>query len=424
MTNLSPEMRATLPPPPSIATEKIGRPLADEPSPGAVRPLRVLMLLTQMEAGGAQNAAIKLAKGFEDKGHRVTIATMYDKGDYVSAFRSIHDLEVIDLRIQDLAQQGWFTRFVQAGRGLRNLWRLVRRRRFDVMLTFTHYSNFLGPLVGWAAGIPVRVSSQRGYLDSYPGWVKTLDRLVANSRFVDRMTVVSEAIHGYVVAEEGIHPAKVLTIYTGIDPENYRRAGDNSVRASIRADLGLDEGHAVIIHVARLHPLKGHEQVLRAAPRVLAEAPHCRFLLVGEGPLTQEIAERVRREGLTDKVLILGTRDDVRDLLAASDIMILPSLEEGFPNVVLEGMASGLPVVATAVGGVPELIIDGETGILIPAGDDEALTQGILRLVQCGEAAGAMGALGQARVMAQFSAARTVEQYHDLFTQLLAQKQR
>lgn len=406
--------------PAPVAAGQDARPAAE--TVPAARPLRVLMLLTQMEAGGSQNAAIKLALGLEALGHRTTIAAMYDKGGYVPAFRAAHALEIIDLRLRDLAQQGAVARAMQAGRGLGNLWRLARRGRYDILLTFTHYSNFLGPVVGRAAGIPVRIVSQRGFLDSYPRWVTALDRLITNSRLVDTMTVVSDAVRRYAVDEEHIHPSKVVTIYTGINAGRYRPADAAALRARVRAELGLDESHAVIVHVARLHWMKGHAHLLEAAPLVLAAAPHSRFLLVGDGPLQESLAAQIRDAGLADAVRLLGARDDVPRLLAAGDVMILPSLAEGLPNVVLEGMAAGLPVVASAVGGIPELVSDGETGLLTPAGDAEALADGILRLVEDRALAAGMGARGRARVETEFTDDQTTARYLELFTRFLARK--
>jgi glycosyltransferase involved in cell wall biosynthesis len=168
--------------------------------------------------------------------------------------------------------------------------------------------------------------------------------------------------------------------------------------------------------------MKGHAHVLAAAPRVLAQASHSRFLLVGDGPLQESLAMQIRDAGLDEAVRLLGARDDVPRLLAASDVMILPSLAEGLPNVVLEGMAAGLPVVASAVGGIPELVSDGETGLLTQAGDAEALAAGILRLVEDRALAAGLGARGRARVEAEFTDAQTTAHYLELFTRFLARK--
>lgn len=385
--------------------------------------IRVLLLLTQMEAGGAQKAAIKLTKGLETQGYQVTIATMYDKASYVPAYRKEYGVEIVDLQMKDASKQGSLLARAAAGcRGLLRLWRLMRREQYDVLLTFTHYSNFLGPAMGWMAGIPVRVSSQRSLLNSYPAWIRGADRIITNSPLVDKMTTVSEAVRSYAIQEENIHPSKVVAIHTGIDIQAYQTTDDALSRSLVRSSLGLDNSHVAVIVIARFHPVKGHAYLLEAIPSILDKAPHCRFLLVGEGPLEGELLTRIDELKLADKVFILGVRNDVPRLLAASDIMVLPSLEEGLPNVILEGMAAGLPVVATSMGGIPELVIDRTTGILIPPGNAKTLAESTLELVNDRQLAKEMGIQGQMRVMTTFTASQTTRQYADLFAQLLARK--
>ncbi len=386
---------------------------------------RVLLLLTQMEAGGAQKAAIKLTKGLETQGYQVTLATMYDKASYVPAYRKEYGVEIVDLKMRDASRQSNLLVQAAAGcRGLLYLWRLMRREQYDILLTFTHYSNLLGPIMGWMAGIPVRVSSQRSLLNSYPAWIRGADRIITNSPLVDKMTTVSEAVRSYAIQEENIHPSKVVAIHTGIDIQMHQTTENALSRSLVRSSLNLDNSHVVIIIVARFHPVKGHAYLLEAIPYILDKAPHCRFLLVGEGPLEGELSAQIDERKLTDKVFILGVRNDVPRLLTASDIMILPSLEEGLPNVILEGMAAGLPIVATSVGGIPELVIDRTTGILVPPGNANALAESTLELVNDRQLAKEMGAQGQMRVVTTFTAAQTTKQYVDLFTQLLAGKGR
>lgn len=386
------------------------------------RSLRVYMLLTQMEPGGAQNAAIKLARGLEAGGHTVTIGAMYDKAAYVPDFRQRFGVDLVDLGFADPRQPrglAWFGRRLS---GLGRLWRQLRHGDYDVLLTFTTYSNLIGPLVGWLAGVPVRVTSQRSLLDSYPGWLRTADRLVTNSRLVHKMTAVSNAVRDYSIHKQGIAPSKLLTIYTGIDTTLYQPANAAEIRAEARAELGLADDDVVVVQVGRLHPAKGYVYLLEAAPRVLARAPNCHFLFVGEGPLEGLLVTGIEAAGLADSIHLLGVRSDIPRVLLASDIMVLASVEEGLPNVVLEGMAAGLPVVATCVGGNPELVVDGVTGLLPPPADSVALADALLSLIEDPAEAQAIGANGRKRVATHFVATQTTAEYLSLFTQLLQSK--
>ncbi len=400
-------------------------PTSNTPAPARQsedRSLRVYMLLTQMEPGGAQNAAVKLAHGLESYGHSVTIGAMYDKAAYVPDFRQRFGVDLVDLGFADPRQQRGISQFARRLGGLGRLWRQLHHGNYDVLLTFTAYSNIIGPLVGWLAGVPVRVTSQRSLLDSYPGWLRTADRIVTNSRLVHKMTAVSNAVRDDSILNEGIAPAKVVTIYTGIDTSLYHPANATELRAEVRAELGLADDDIVVVQVGRLHPAKGYIYLLEAAPRVLSRAPNCHFLFVGEGPLEQSLATGIAASGLANSVHLLGVRSDIPRLLLAGDIMVLASVEEGLPNVILEGMATGLPVVATNVGGNPELVIDGVTGLLTPPADSPALADALLSLVDNPDKAWAMGMNGRERVAARFVATQTTAEYLALFAQLRRSK--
>jgi glycosyltransferase involved in cell wall biosynthesis len=171
--------------------------------------------------------------------------------------------------------------------------------------------------------------------------------------------------------------------------------------------------------VARMRPVKGHTFFLEAAARVSREIQDARFILVGDGPLRHEIEDRIARLGISDRVHLLGERSDASQLVASFDLAVLASLHEGLPNAVMEAMAAGVPVVATAVGGTRELIVDGETGYLVPPADVLALGERISFALQNEEISSAIAERGREFVTDRFAVERMVESVESLYDELL-----
>jgi glycosyltransferase involved in cell wall biosynthesis len=183
---------------------------------------------------------------------------------------------------------------------------------------------------------------------------------------------------------------------------------DPTARARVRAEFGLGDDPTLIV-VSRLHPDKGIQELLDATDKLRAEVPALRLLVVGDGAHRSPLEEQTRRLGLDDVAVFTGFRTDVTALLRAADVSVLPSHHENMPYSVLEAMAVGLPVVATAVGGVPEVVVDGETGILVPPGDAGPLKEALASLLRDRAAASAMGRAGLARVRARFTRRHMLE---------------
>lgn len=199
-------------------------------------------------------------------------------------------------------------------------------------------------------------------------------------------------------------------IYNGIPTACFvLRAGRDNAKG---------EKDVVLLHVGRFAPQKNHLLLIEAFALAVKEYPTMQLWLVGDGPLQPAVERLVKEKGLEEKVLFLGIRDDVPKLLADSDVFILPSDWEGVPLTVLEAMAAGKPVIATAVGGVPELVEDGATGVLVPPRDPEALAQGILRLVKDPDLRRRMGKAARERALEHFDISRTAREYEALYLKL------
>ena len=210
---------------------------------------------------------------------------------------------------------------------------------------------------------------------------------------------------------------KVISVGTGIDLGRIAEAVAGDEFAS---ELGL-AGRTTIGIVAKLSPVKGHQYFLEAAAAIADARSNVAFLVVGDGVRKKELEEMAAELGIADKVIFAGARDDVPSLLKLMDVFVLSSLSEGSPNVVLEAMAAGLPVVATDVGGLPEIVIDGESGILVPPGDSGALAAAVGDLLDDPARAVAMGRTGLALAMERHDIERVVREMEGIMDRLLDQ---
>ncbi len=256
------------------------------------------------------------------------------------------------------------------------------------------------------------------FYEFWPSWKKNIfaycERLLA--RYTHRILTVSETLRQELLIKERLHPDRVVTIPNGIDPTPFCREVDR--RAVLRL-LGLPPLGQLVGTIARLAPQKGVSYFLQAAA-VLCRDCQVNFVVVGDGPLRQALEEESRTLGLDGRLFFVGERADIPQILAAMDIFVLPSITEGLPLTILEAMAAGKPVVATRVGGLPEVILDGETGLLVPPRDPHALAQALARLLSDRRQAVEMGQKGRQRVMEHFTVTVMVRQIEEQYKSVLS----
>jgi glycosyltransferase involved in cell wall biosynthesis len=231
-------------------------------------------------------------------------------------------------------------------------------------------------------------------------------------RGCDRVIAVSRAITGVLVAG-GIEADLIRLVYEGVADRAPSPGGAQALRS-----LGVPEGAPVVGNVAALTGHKDHATLIEAAGLVLRARPETRFVIVGEGPLRRELEARVREGGLAGRVAFAGFRDDVDRLLPAFDVFCLSSQLEGLGTSVLDAMAFGRPVVATAAGGIPEAVEDGVTGRVVPVRDPVALARALLDVLRDPEARRAMGDAGRQRFLARFTADRMAEETLRVYAEL------
>lgn len=251
-------------------------------------------------------------------------------------------------------------------RGLWRLARLIRRLRIDIVHAHMYRANTPATVVSML-GVDVRVIGQYHNVDTWETWrQRRLDAFLAHRRSLN--LAVSEAVRLNVISTLGLDPKRVRTLYNGVDTTEFRPA-DPERRAMLRRALGWPQHASVIVLAARLVPQKNHAFVIEHAPEIVRDFPNAYFVFAGGGPDEQRLKELAVARRVAEHVVFLGPRDDIADVLAASDISILPSSKEGFSNTVLESMACGLPTVASDVGGNREVIDHGIDGLLLEMQD-------------------------------------------------------
>ncbi len=293
--------------------------------------------------------------------------------------------------------------------------RWMKENKVDLVHTFLWIANTQGRAAARIAGVPLIISSERGlYPVDFKGQLRLiLDRWL--STYTNVVTTNSEAMRRALV-ERGFDQNKIAVIPNGVDLDEFR---DHGRQSQVRQQLCLDEHDPIVGIVARLEPEKDHPTFLRAASLVVGTFPATKFLLVGNGSQRDALEALCSELGLQSSVRFVGLREDVGSLVNLLDVAVLSSTHEAFPNTLLEAMAAGKPVVATSVGGVPELVIDGQTGFLVPPNNSEGLAAAITHLIGDPGLAEDMGRRGRQRAM-EFGIESMVSRYETLYRTLLS----
>jgi len=291
--------------------------------------------------------------------------------------------------------------------------RTFRRRRPDIVHTHLLHADVYGIPAARLAGGPGVVSTKHSDDPFRRGVVGRADAAIA--RLADRVIVISDHLRRFYRDVEGIPEDKLVRIYYGLDDE-----GPPADPTAVRREFGIDAGTPLVGVVARLEEAKGHRHLLDAFARLRAEMPPARLLLAGSGLQEGALRAQAAALGLGEAVIFAGFREDVDRVMAALDLVVLPSLWEGFGLVLLEAMRAGRAIVATAVSAIPEIVVDGFTGVLVPPRDERALAAAMASLLRDPPRRAAMGEAGRARLRAAFSvdamARSTVEVYRAVAT--------
>jgi glycosyltransferase involved in cell wall biosynthesis len=382
----------------------------------AERRIKVLFMIGTLEVGGAEGQLLQLASRLDGERFEPVVYCFDAAGPFLQPVRGA------GVRVESLGFRGFGSwRGVAAvwtgARAVRELVRfsgIIRREAPDIFHGLLFWAYIYGGVAAWMARVPVILSSRR----SLSHFKRDNWRLRALERVVNRWTTLvvanSEAVRRDTLTHEGLPPSKVVVIHNGVEPIDARSDSGSELRAA----LALPAQAPVAAVVANLLPYKGHVHFVDAWRRVVDEIPDAIALLAGSGPLEADLRARVATAGLSRHVRLLGRWDDVPGLLRGADLLVHPSLEEGFSNAILEAMSAGRAVVATDVGGTAEAVVQGETGWLVPPADAARLGEAIVDLLRDDRRRRRFGDAGRARVLERFSVSGMVERYAALYESL------
>jgi L-malate glycosyltransferase len=300
--------------------------------------------------------------------------------------------------------------------GATQLARLLVREKFDILHSHMFWSSLFASPIGWACGVPVIVETLHGGETWRTGWKARckVDRAIVP--FVSKYVAVSASDALFLARHKHVPTDKIAIIHNGIDLRRF--SASNNARAAIRRKLGFAEEDQVLIMVARFHPGKGHAVLLAAMRRLLRVYPTLRLICLGEGDGEIEIRRLCDELGLARNVRLAGYQSSVQEWLKAADINVLPSYYEGLPLTILEAMASGLPTVATEVGGIPEAVEDGASGFLVPPDNPERLAAALSFLICHGEERRRMGESARLRASQFFGIEQQVRNTEKMYLEL------
>jgi glycosyltransferase involved in cell wall biosynthesis len=290
--------------------------------------------------------------------------------------------------------------------GLWRLWTLLRREKFDVIETFTHDSNMLALPLAWAARTPLRIATHHGIVAGISPWREKIHAWMVNHGIAQCIVAVS-AMTRRKLLEEGIQAERIVVIPNGITPVQVE--GIN--RGEVRKAAGVGAGDPFLLAVGRLVYSKAHELLIAAMPAVLEKFPNAKLGICGDGVLLPQLEGQIQSLGLSGSVKLLGHSDDVAKFLASADVFVMPSLWEGLSIALLEAMSAGLPIIATQVEGMEEVVSEGVEGLLVSAGSIEALADAVAKILGNPQMRHNMGAAARAKVLGSYTAERMCEGY-------------
>ncbi len=371
--------------------------------------MRIFHMVNSLDMGGSEHQMVEVASRQKVRGYQVIVGCLSSKGPLVEVLRH-SGISVIEFNPKGALYLPWGIFQL-----LRLTWFFVRHS-FDVVQLHDLYSTLLGVPAAWLARVPVILSCRRD-LSHWWWYTPRRRRLLRHIQNYSTYVIAnSQAVRNFLVEKEGFDPNLIRIIRNGVDFERFA-----SIRPS-RINLAphLEPQSRLIAVVANMNvETKGHADLIRAAAEVSQKFRDAKFLLIGDGAERSRLEAMTADLGLSKTILFLGLRDDVPNVLACCDLFVLPSWSEGLPNSVLEAMAAGLPVVATHVGGIPEIIEDGESGLLVAPKDSHALAIAILQLLRNEGLAKHLARSAQERVYAQFNFERLLSELDRLYLEAL-----
>lgn len=390
---------------------------------GSGSPIRVLHIITRMIVGGAQENTLLSVVGLDAMPeYEVTLVSGIDKGkegELLSEARETCNLIVLPEMGRSINPFSDLIAFWK-------LYRLIKKGRYHIVHTHSSKAGVLGRLAAWLAGTPIIVHTLHSLVfHDYQPWIVNRSWWLAKkvcAPVTDFFISVSDVISEKAIAAGIAKPEKFRTIYSGMELDWFLNAKFDA--GKIKREFGIPENAPVIGKIARLFPLKGHDQLMDAAPEIVKRVPDVRFFLIGDGILLEHLQKRAREYGILDNFVFAGLVDRTRipEMISAMDIVVHTSLREGLARVLPQSLAMGKPCVSFDIDGAKEVVINDKTGYLVKAFDSEGLADRVAYLLENDEIRTRFGENGRHHVDPNFRAEKMVADISEVYQMLLERK--
>jgi len=374
--------------------------------------IKIAYIITSSGIGGAEKILYHTVIGLDCNKYQISVCSLKEKGEVAKELEK-HGVDIYCLHMAN--REGWIGWLASAG-ALFRLLLYLKRLRPAIIHSFLFRANILSRIAGYLIGVPIVISSIR-VMGGEKGYFHFSERMT--SFMVDRYIAVSESVERYIIQKSKIPERKISVIYNGVEVKNHT----NLKVQNAKLLFNIEAKDNIVVTVGRLHRQKGYSYLLHAISKVKEKFPRIKLMFIGKGGEKNSLKNLAESLDLTDQVVFAGLRSDVENVLSTAELFVLPSLWEGMPNALLEAMAAGKAVVATRVGGIPELVIHEKTGILVPPEDFDALADAIIDLLQDKVRAKKMGEAGRVRVEEHFNISETLKKTENLYQELLKEKQ-
>lgn len=375
---------------------------------------RILHVMKAQHIAGAESYVFELLPRLIQHGFDVGILNLYDASKKPASAqyeKSLSELEKTGVRVYRAT-----VRHKLDPTPISAIKRIIQKTQPDLLHTHMPYADLFGALAAhWAGGVPVLSSRHHDYSSSWKEWIQFVAYYGVAGRFIDTLIAVSAKVASLATSYEGWLPSDISIVHHGCRDERKDRT---AALAKLRRELDIPKQAFIVATVARLIRLKGHRYAIKSLRYLIEQGHAVHWLFIGDGPEKELLEAQAKDAGVDRNLHLMGYRSDVPELLSAVDLMVHPSTGEAFGMVLIEAMVQGTPVVASRAGAIPEIVLDGQTGRVVPPRDAKAMAEAVEELLEATETRREMGKRARSRYLANFTpemmARSTVKVYRKL----------
>ncbi|UCC38729.1 MAG: glycosyltransferase family 4 protein [Candidatus Aminicenantes bacterium] len=376
----------------------------------------ILYIIDNIEFGGGERVFSQIIRGLSKERYNISVAG--NPGGILE-----EKLKKIDLKIEPVDMASRYNLGA-----ISQIKKIIKAKNVHIVHSQGGRADFFARQAARSAKVPIIISSIAMLVEGYDvstlkkGFYVFIDRWTEKK--VDKFIILSEPLRQTLIEKHKIPPEKIVKIYNGIETEEYdpNIQGITNKKHKVRIELGLKNDIPVIGAIGRLVWQKGFEFLIQAIPNIIEFFPEAKFLIVGEGPLRKELEGLSERLRVKDNIIFAGFRSHIKEILASIDILAMPSLLEGLPLVLLEGMAMAKPIVATKIDGITEVLENGKTGLLVSPESTGELAEAIIEILTNKTKADLLGQNARRLAVEKFSVKKMVEQTEEVYKNLLREK--